>query len=83
MTISHDLQEQLSKVDQKIIELLAERIALSKEALEEDEEALSSDYAADTVGEWEAAADERGWNLHTIGKVCRSIVEHCKAMTED
>ena len=83
MTLPHDIQEQVSKIDQQIIDLLEERMSLCQEALNEDDEALGSEYVADTVGEWEAWADEKGWNLHILGKVCRAVIELCKSVKDD
>ena len=83
MPVAHDIQEQLSKLDQQIIALLEQRIAICGEALEEDEEALGTEHVAEAVGEWEAAADERGWNLNVMSKLCRVIIELCKSAAQE
>ncbi|MDO8648735.1 MAG: chorismate mutase [Candidatus Peregrinibacteria bacterium] len=77
MTVAYDIRGQLTKLDQQIIDLLAQRAALYQEAMDEDEEGATS-ALADSLSFWEEEADEHGWSTAVANKICRSLHEICK-----
>lgn len=82
MSVSHDVRDQIEKIDQQIVDLIAQRATLYQEAAEQDEEGMSADHDADTIAEWEGAADERGLNMTVMGNVCRGILKACRSVGE-
>jgi chorismate mutase len=82
MALPGDLRDQLDKLDQQIIELLAERLDLVEEAQKNDEEGLSSSDVNDIVAEWEEIADEKAWNVPAMGRIARGVSDLCKPSGE-
>jgi hypothetical protein len=81
---THDIHEQLAKVDRQIIDLVGERMDLYRLALEEDEEGMGTDHLGASLAEWEEAAEEKGWNPGLMSKICRGVVDICRnAASED
>jgi chorismate mutase len=72
----------LAKIDEQLIDLLTERLTLCQKALEEDEEALGSAYQAETLTDWEGAADERGLNMATMNHLCKMVIKLCQSTEE-
>lgn len=82
MPVPQDIRHQLAKIDEQIIDLIAERATLCQKALEEDEEALGSAYQAEVISDWEGAADERGLNMATMNHLCKMIIKLCQSSAE-
>jgi chorismate mutase len=82
MAISHDLRDQIDKIDQQMIDLIAERIELCQDASDEEDDIFGPEYQADVIAEWEEIADEKGWNITAMGKICRGLLELCKNQAE-
>ena len=82
MSISLDLQDRITKLDQQIADLLEELVGLYVEASEEDEAALSPEARLETVAEWEAIAEEKGWPVPPVHKIASGIFELGKSMAE-
>lgn len=78
MIATEDLTARLEKVDEEIIRLIAERVALCQEAAEEDPEALGGETWAEVHAHWDAAADEHGWNPSTTMKVVKPLNDLCR-----
>lgn len=79
---SHDVHEQLQKIDSQLIELIAERMDLYRLALEEDEEGMK-DHISEATAEWEEAAEEKGWNANLMARVCKGVVDLCRSGVSD
>jgi hypothetical protein len=71
MPVSHDIAEQLQKIDAQLVDLLAERVNFCRKALEEDEEAF-----------WDEEADGRGLNIGVMNQICKLVLKLCKAGEE-
>lgn len=80
---THDVHDQLAKIDSQIIDLIGERMDLYRVALQEDEEGLGTDHLAEALAEWEEAAEEKGWNAGLMAKICRGVVELCRSGATD
>lgn len=80
---THDVHQDLEKIDRQIIDLISERMDLYRVAMEEDEDGLSTDYTSAALADWEEAAEEKGWNAGLMAKVCRGIVDLCKSGVSD
>jgi len=80
---THDVHDQLAKIDLQIIDLIDERMDLYRLALEEDEEGINSDHLAAALAEWEEAAEEKGWSPALMAKTCRGIVELCRSSASE
>ncbi|MEK7217979.1 MAG: hypothetical protein AAB728_00785 [Patescibacteria group bacterium] len=70
--------DRLEKLNAEAIEAVAAIVALSQEAAEEDPESVGGEFAAEVAAQWDAAADEHGWNPASAARVARGIVELCK-----
>jgi chorismate mutase len=66
MPVSQDIRQQLLKIDEQLIDILAERVNICQKAMEEDEDAFNPATQAEIISDWEAAADERGLNVVTM-----------------
>lgn len=82
MPVPTDIRSQLTKIDEEIIDLLAERAAICQKALEEDEEAFSPESQAEIVADWEAAGDEKGLSMPTMGALCKQVIRLCQSAGE-
>jgi hypothetical protein len=80
MPTTHDIREQIQKLDEQIVSLLEERLSLYGDMKEDEDD--ESDSMGSTVAEWEEMADERGWNAVVMGKIGRVVEELCKSATE-
>jgi hypothetical protein len=80
-SMTHDLREQIARIDEQIVDLLAQRVSLYEEAMENAEDFASSD--TDIVADWEAMADERGWSMTTMANICRWVQKLCKSGVEE
>ncbi|MBI1813002.1 chorismate mutase [Candidatus Peregrinibacteria bacterium] len=76
---THDLRDHLKKIDRQIFDLIAERVARCQEAKEQDEETFDAESQTDTIAEWEEMADEKGWNLSTVNRIAKGILDVCKS----
>jgi chorismate mutase len=79
MPITQSLASQLHTIDRQIVELLAERVSLSREAMDEDSSVFSSSTQAETIADWEEMADEKGLNPGVVGLICKAAMKLCKA----
>ncbi|TSC57892.1 MAG: hypothetical protein Greene041619_897 [Candidatus Peregrinibacteria bacterium Greene0416_19] len=82
MPISHHLLDQIQKIDQQIINLLEQRVKYCQEAAEEDERALSPEYLMEFMEEWNAAAEEKGWNIGIMNRIGKGVNELCRSAGE-
>ncbi len=82
MPVPHDIQDQLQKIDEQLIDLLAERVNFCKRALEEDEEAFGSASQAETITYWEEEADARGLSLGGMNQLCKMVMKLCRNTEE-
>jgi chorismate mutase len=82
MPVSHSLREQLVKLDQQIVDLLAERVNLCQKALEEDEGVFDDATQAEFVTEWEGMADEQGLHVPSVSGICRLVMKMCRVSGE-
>ena len=73
-----DVRDKIEKLDEEILRLLADRVALSQE--EDDPDVLGAEYQADVLAQWDASADEHGWNPGFTAKICRGVLELCKPL---
>jgi chorismate mutase len=73
MPVRSDISGQLTKIDEQIIALLAERVNICQKALEEDEHAFDASAQTEIVGIWEEAAEEEGLNMALMSHICKSI----------
>lgn len=78
MPVSHSLREQLAKLDQQIVDLLAERVNLCQKALEEDEGVFDDATQSEFVTEWEGMGDEHGLHVPTVGAICKLAMKLSK-----
>ncbi|MFA6523115.1 MAG: hypothetical protein WCS85_01995 [Candidatus Peribacteraceae bacterium] len=74
----HDVQDKIRMIDEELIRLLADRVALTQEMSEDDPEAISVEQQGDTVAFWDESADEHGWNPSILVRICRGILELCR-----
>ena len=79
MPVPRDIRDQLTKIDEQIIDLLSERTTLCQKALEEDEAAFGHAEQAETLSDWEGAADERGMNITTMNHLCKLVMKLCQS----
>ena len=82
MPVSHNLREQLQKLDQQIVDLLAERVNLCQKALEEDEGAFDDATQTEFITEWEGMADEHGMHVSTVSAICKLAMKLCRMSGE-
>ncbi len=82
MPVSHSLREQLMKLDQQIVDLLAERVNLCQKALEEDEGVFDDATQAEFISEWEGMADEQGLHVSSVSGICRLVMKMCRVSGE-
>ncbi len=82
MPVPSDLRGQIEKLDEQIITLLAERVTLCQKALEEDEAAFGAAEQAETLVQWEGAADEHGLNMSLMAAICKLVLRLCKSTEE-
>ena len=82
MAVSNNIGAQLSKIDEQIIDLLAERVNACQKALEEDEHAFDGAAQAEMIAAWEEAAEEQGLNMGMMNHICKSLIKLCQATEE-
>ncbi len=82
MPVSHDIAEQLQKIDAQIVELFAERVNFCRKALEEDEEAFDHASNTEIIAFWDEEADGRGLNIGVMNQICKLVLKLCKAGEE-
>ncbi len=82
MPVSHSLREQLEKLDQQIVDLLAERVNLCQKALEEDEGVFDDATQAEFINEWEGMADEQGLHVPSVSGICRLVMKMSRVSGE-
>jgi chorismate mutase len=82
MPIPQDIRHQLTKIDEQIIDLLSERGTLCQKALEEDEHAFEAAYQAETLTDWEGAADEKGLNMTVMNHLCKLVMKLTQSTEE-
>jgi chorismate mutase len=82
MPIPQDIRHQLQKIDEQIIDLLSERFTLCHKAIEEDEGAFDAAYQAETLTDWEGAADEKGLNLLMMNHLCKLVMKLSQSTEE-
>lgn len=81
---THDIHQDIQKIDRQIVELIAERMDLYRLAIADDEEGVTTaDHVSEALADWEEAAEEKGWNAGLMSKVCRGIVDLCKSGVSD
>jgi len=81
MTVTHDIRDQIEKIDEQIVDLLAQRVTLMQESLE-DEEPLGPETDIDTIAQWEGMAEERDWNMTTMANICKWVLKLCRNVGE-
>lgn len=79
MPITQSLASQLHTIDRQIVELLAERVSISREALDEDSNVFSASTQNEIIADWEEMADEKGLNPGVVGLIGRAAMKLCKA----
>lgn len=77
-----ELQARLESIDRQIADLIAERMGLFQDAIDEDEEALSNDNLGSVVEMWDELADELGWSPPLTQRACKALNDLCKAGEE-
>ena len=82
MAITQDTRQQIRKIDEQIIGLLAQRVNACRRALEEDEEGLAGDDLAETVSHWVEEGDERGLNVGVMGSIAKLAIRLCHVTEE-
>ena len=73
-----DIYGRLEKASAEAIDAVAALVALAHEAIEEDPESVGGDFAVEMMTQWDAAAEEHGWNPLATAKVARGITELCR-----
>jgi chorismate mutase len=74
MAIRMNLAGQLIAIDRQIIDLLAERSVLCREALDENSHALDADVQAEILSHWQETADEKGLSMSAITAICKGAM---------
>ncbi len=82
MPVPSDIVSQLSKIDEQIITLLAERVNVCRKAVEEDEQAFNAGAQTEIIAAWEEAADEHGLNMGVKHHLCKLIIKLCQVAEE-
>lgn len=82
MPVSLDLLGRLEKIDHQIANLLEERIALTQQALEEDEAAMSAGNQAEILARWAEIADEKEWDPAATNRLGQMIGQFCRVAVE-
>jgi len=82
MAVLHNVGAHIEKIDQQIINLIEQRVALCQEALEEDSAALSPAHEAETVAHWTGEAEHRGLDETAMERICKAVISLCKKMGE-
>jgi chorismate mutase len=78
--MTHNIHDKIEKIDEEILRLLHDRASICQDAAEEDPELLGPEYQSDVVAQWDAAADEHGWNPAATMRVCRGVIDLCKPL---
>lgn len=77
-----NLAERIESIDRQIADLIAERMGLFQDAVDEDEEALSTDNLTSVLEMWDEMADELGWSPPIAQRTCKALNDLCKAGEE-
>ncbi|MDD4319438.1 MAG: hypothetical protein PHW10_03900 [Candidatus Peribacteraceae bacterium] len=73
------IRDRLEKIDEDLLRLLGDRVSLCEEAQEDDPEFMGPESLGDMLAQWDAAADEHGWNPALTARLCKGVYELCKA----
>jgi chorismate mutase len=82
MAVSGNIGTHLTKIDEQLIALIAERVNACQKALEEDENAFDAAAQAELVATWEEAADEKGLNMTVMSHICKLLMKLSQAGEE-
>jgi hypothetical protein len=73
-----DVVGKIEEIDQKILDLLEQRVALYQQGIDEGEETEQQLEDYDNEGSWEQEADVRGLNVVRLGKIHREVQALCR-----
>lgn len=82
MAVLHNVAAQIEKVDQQILNLIEQRVALCQDALEEDSSALGHAHEAETLAFWGTEAEHRGLDEASAERIGKSVLAMCRKMGE-
>ena len=82
MAITQDTRQQVRKIDDQIIGLLAQRVNACRKVLEEDEEGLAAEDLAEIVSHWVGEGEERGLNIGVMSSLAKMTIKLCQVAEE-
>ncbi len=77
MRVAYDVRSQLEKLDQQILDMLAERAALCRE-LRDEGDGVRPEEELDVLANWEEGAADRGVDESAVSRVCKAVLLLCR-----
>ncbi|MBI3331856.1 chorismate mutase [Candidatus Peregrinibacteria bacterium] len=78
MAVLHNVGRQIEKIDQQLITLIEQRVALCQDAVEDDPTALGPEHEGETIGYFQEEAEHRGLDEGDMIRIGKSIIAICK-----